>query len=70
MTSSNHVRNGVHFYAAFCMLMFRRQWIKQVKFVAFRGKTQHFAVLGGQIREFCEPRDGREKFTALAIVCV
>jgi len=34
------------------------------KSVAFRGKMQEFTVVG-QIREFCESRNGREQFTAL-----
>jgi len=33
---------------------------KRVKFAAFRGKTQEFAV-SGQIREFCESEDDLEK---------
>jgi len=45
------------------MLLFSRLWIKVVKFAVFRSKTQEFAVFG-QIRNFCEYRDGREKITA------
>jgi len=58
----------VYVYAIFYtfLLIFSRYCIKAAKFTAFRGKAQKFAV-ASQFREFCESRDGREKFTALSI---
>jgi len=39
-----------------------------VKYAAFRGKTREFAMLG-QIREFCESRDGGEKLGQIPLRC-
>ena len=48
------------------MLIFSCYYTKVVKFAAFRGTTQEFAVVS-QFREFCEFCDGRKKFTALPV---
>ena len=39
-----------------------------VKFAAFRGETQEFAVVWVKFANFCESCDGREKFSALLTI--